>query len=149
MPSAVMQVIEELSRSGRGIKVAIVDDDLPFLGNLEADLSPWGFELTLLSQPQQLWSVLNQVNPDVLVLDVDMPGLSGRELCQVLRSDLCWQRLPILFLSAHPDLLNEPEALAIGADDFLCKPIAAADLASRILTRLERARSQGVSRADV
>lgn len=122
-------------------KVMVVDDDRYWLQALPQLLSPWGFKLTTLADPQQFWVVLQAVVPDVLVLDIDMPEISGLELCEAVRADPNWQRLPILFLSSLGDQATQNQAFALGADDYLCKPISAIDLANRILNRLRRVKA--------
>ena len=119
-------------------KVMIVDDDLDWLKALPMQLNPWGLKVTTLAEPQQFWTVLQAVIPDVLVLDVNMPQIDGFELCQVVRSDPSWRQLPILFLSVLSDRQTQHRAFRVGADDYLCKPVMGVDLANRILTRLQR-----------
>jgi DNA-binding response OmpR family regulator/HPt (histidine-containing phosphotransfer) domain-containing protein len=124
-----------------GTKVMVVDDDRHWLQTLPNLLNPWGFKITTLEEPQQFWTVLQAVSPNVLVLDVNMPGVNGFELCQALRRDPYWQKIPILFLSALSDRDTQNQAFTIGADDYLCKPVIGADLANRILNRLQRVRA--------
>lgn len=119
-------------------KVMVVDDDLDWLRAVPKLLQPWGLKITTLADPQQFWSVLQSVQPDALVLDIKMPEINGLELCQVLRSDPHWQRLPILFLSVSHDSITQQEAFEVGADDYLCKPIMGGELAQRIRHRLAR-----------
>jgi DNA-binding response OmpR family regulator len=122
-------------------KVMIVDDDLDWLRALPKLLEPWDLKVTTLADPQQFWTVLQSVRPDALVLDLKMPEINGLELCQILRSDPHWQRLPILFLSAATNPLSQQEAFRVGADDYLCKPIVGGELAQRIHHRLARLQS--------
>jgi DNA-binding response OmpR family regulator len=122
------------------VKVMVVDDDLDWLRTVPKLLQPWGLKITTLADPQQFWNVLQSVQPDALVLDVQMPEINGLELCQVLRSDPQWQRLPILFLSASKDSIAQQEAFKVGADDYLCKPMMGGELAHRIRHRLARIR---------
>jgi DNA-binding response OmpR family regulator/HPt (histidine-containing phosphotransfer) domain-containing protein len=137
--AAVVQSLD--SSSEVPTKVMIVDDDPDWLRTLPTLLKPWGFKVTTLADPQQFWTVLQAVTPDVLVLDVNMPQIDGFALCQVLRSDPHWQRLPVLFLSVLTDSKTQNQAFAVGADDYLCKPIMGVDLANRILNRLQRMRT--------
>ena len=120
------------------LKVMVVDDDLDWLRTVPKLLQPWGLKITTLADPQQFWNVLQSVQPDALVLDIQMPKINGLELCQILRSDPQWQRLPILFLSASKDSISQQEAFKVGADDYLCKPIMGGELAQRIRHRLAR-----------
>lgn len=121
-------------------KVMIVDDDVDCLRSLTEILNPWGFKVTTLADPQQFWAVLQSVLPDILVLDVNMPPTNGLEICQSIRNDLNWKRLPVLFLSVMSDANTQNLAFGVGADDYLCKPIVGFDLANRIHNRLQRVR---------
>jgi DNA-binding response OmpR family regulator len=123
------------------VKVMVVDDDLDWLIALPQLLQPWDMTVTTLANPQQFWTVLQAVQPDALVLDVTMPDINGLELCQVLRSEPHWQRLPLLFLSVSNDPQTQQAAFSCGADDYLCKPIAPQELAHRIRHRLARLRA--------
>ena len=139
--AAIAAISELLENLGNAAKVLIVDDDPQVLLSLEMSLEPWGFEITTLDKPTQFWEVLESVEPDILVLDIDMPDLNGIELCQILRSDRYWQHLPILFLSVHQDRQTQDRAFNMGADDYVCKPVTGSVLANRILNRLRRSRS--------
>lgn len=138
---AIARMLPLLKNPGGEIKVAIVDDDCDWLRILPKLLEPWNFKITTLADPQQFWTVIQTVKPDVLVLDINMPAIDGFELCQILRSDPHWQRLPVLFVSALNDSNTQNQAFAVGADDYLCKPIMGFDLANRILNRLQRIRA--------
>jgi DNA-binding response OmpR family regulator len=135
-------VVALLKEQALPAKVMVVDDDRTWLTALPTLLKPWDFKVTTLAEPQQFWQVLQSVTPDVLILDVTMPQVNGFELCQVLRSDPDWQRLPVLFLSVLNDTASQEQAFAVGADDYLCKPMTGAMLAHRILNRLDRVRAQ-------
>lgn len=130
---ACQKAIEE---SSQGKKIMIVDDDIELLKLFPNILKPWGFKLTTLDDPRQFWDVLQAVVPDLLVLDVEMPHLSGIELCKVLRTHPYWCKLPVLFLSIHSDEAISTEVFASGANDFVNKPVLAQQLAHRILNRL-------------
>jgi DNA-binding response OmpR family regulator len=123
------------------IKVMIVDDDQYWLKTLANLLNPWGFKITTLAEPQQFWTVLQSVTPNILILEVNMLDMSGFDLCQTLRQDPYWQRLPILFLSKLTDQTTQNHAFTLGADDYLCKPVTGIDLANRIHNRLQRVRA--------
>ncbi len=138
--TAIDCVTELLQSSGSAAKILILDDDPQVLLSLKISLQPWGFELTTLNDPQHFWDVLEDVEPDLLVLDIEMPEINGIELCQVIRSDRRYQQLPILFLSVHQDEKTQYQAFATGADDYLCKPVTGSILANRILNRLRRSK---------
>ncbi|BAY14999.1 multi-component transcriptional regulator, winged helix family protein [Anabaenopsis circularis NIES-21] len=123
-------------------KVLIVDDDPVMLTGLSALLTPWGLEVTTLSQPQQFWEVLTATFPDLVVLDLEMPIVNGLELCQVVRQDAQWGNIPILVVTAHTDAESLQQAFAAGADDFITKPVLGPELVTRVLSRIERVRSR-------
>ncbi len=136
-PSQIISVCQKaLQHSSLGKKIMIVDDDIELLQMLPTLLKPWGFKLTTLDDPRQFWEVLQAVAPDLLVLDIEMPYISGLELCKILRTHTYWCQLPVLFLSVHTDVNISNQVFASGANDFVNKPIVAQQLARRILNRL-------------
>jgi DNA-binding response OmpR family regulator len=135
---AITAITKVLTPPTTGAKVMIVDDDPLLLQALPLMLRPWGFECITLADPQQFWPVLTEVEPALLVLDVDMPEINGLELCQLLRRDAQWCHLPVLFLTAYRDTQTQDQVFTSGADDYLTKPVVPAELATRMLNRLER-----------
>ncbi|MEH2234346.1 MAG: response regulator [Nostoc sp.] len=121
-------------------KVLIVDDDPVILAGLSALLTPWGLEVTTLSQSQQFWQVLIATSPDLVVLDLEMPIVNGLELCKVVRQDVQWGDLPILVVTAHTEAEFLQQAFAAGADDFISKPVLGPELVTRVLSRIQRTR---------
>ncbi len=119
-------------------KIMVVDDDPKIVLVLKTLLEPWGLKVTMLQDPLQFWETLEACSPDLLILDVEMPYLGGIELCQVVRNDIRWGGLPILFLTAHTEVAVINQVFAVGADDFVSKPIVGPELVARIITRLER-----------
>ncbi len=133
---AIAQALQQSSTAEA--KLLIVDDDPQLLDYLRTLLEPWGFNLTLLNNPQQFWETLEQTVPDLLILDVAMPELSGIDLCQVVRNDPRWSELPVLFMSARTDAETVHRVFSAGADDYVNKPIVGPELVARVLNRLER-----------
>lgn len=118
-------------------KVLVVDDDPSILHQVSRVLSPWGLQVVTLLDPHRFWEILTCHAPDLLILDIEMPEFSGIELCQVVRHDLKWGNLPILFLTAHHEAEMIVEAFAAGGDDYIRKPILEPELIARVLNRLE------------
>jgi DNA-binding response OmpR family regulator/HPt (histidine-containing phosphotransfer) domain-containing protein len=127
------------------IKVMVVDDDVNWLRTMPQLLQPWEMQVTTLADLPQFWTVLKLVQPDVLILDIQMPEMNGLELCQILRGDPHWQHLPILFLTAAQELSTQQQAFQVGADDYLCKPVPAVELAQRIRHRWARSQAGQVA----
>jgi DNA-binding response OmpR family regulator len=146
--ATLTQVRQQVNQSVA--KLLIVDDDRGLLNLLRTLLEPSGYQITLLDQPDRFWQVLEQTVPDLLILDVEFNAVlpqhgekspilwSGFDLCQVVRSDARWNRLPVLFLSSHTDIETIQRSFTVGADDFLTKPIVPTELLTRVRTRLEQ-----------
>ena len=132
--SAIAQLDQSIA------SILIVDDDLVFLDALRSILEPWGIRVITLEQPEDFWEILSATQPDLLILDVEMPKINGIELCQTLRSDPEWQELPVLFLTAKQDTKTIQQIFAIGGDDYISKPVVGAELIARINNRLDRSR---------
>jgi len=107
-------------------------------------LTPWGLQVLTLTEPQRFWEVLIATEPNLVVLDVEMPLVSGLELCQVVRQDVQWGDLPILLVTAHSDAESLQQAFAAGSDDFISKPVLGPELVTRVLSRIERTRARTV-----
>jgi DNA-binding response OmpR family regulator len=133
---AITQVLEPTSRPEA--KLLIVDNDPQVLDFLRSLLEPWGFKLTLLDDPLQFWDTLEQSAPELLLLALEMPELSGIDLCQVVRNDPRWSELPVLLLSTHTNSQMVHQVFTSGADDYINKPIVGPELIARVLNRVER-----------
>ncbi|MBD2163969.1 response regulator [Calothrix membranacea FACHB-236] len=141
---AVTQVLQQSGPIQQ--KLLIMEDDRQMLHLLRHLLQPWGYHLTLLDSPQNFWQTLEQTDPDLLILDIELSDstnslsstISGIDLCQVIRNDFRWQKLPILFLSGHTDAETIQQCFTAGGNDFLYKPVIAKELLTRVRNRLEQ-----------
>lgn len=132
---------EVLGRTRTDVQKILVVDDSELICRLAGKLlERQGLHVTTLTDPLKFWDTLEETNPDLLILDVDMPHLNGIELCRVVRGDPHWEFLPIVFLSAHTDAATIQRLFMAGADDFISKPIVSAELITRVQNRLGRAR---------
>ncbi len=141
-PSQMVEVAAHLLHRLRDArtKVLAVDDDPAVLEVLLAELGSRGIRLTTVDDPRRFWETMEAAPPDLLLLDVRMPGLDGLELCRVVRCDPRWSTLPVLFLTAYTDAATVSQVFAAGGDDFVSKPIVGPELVARIANRLERVR---------
>jgi DNA-binding response OmpR family regulator/HPt (histidine-containing phosphotransfer) domain-containing protein len=141
-PAQVLEVVHQvlLQADQSKAQVMVVDDDPALLAIVRSLLEPWALKVTTLAHPQQFWQVLEATSPDLLILDIEMPQISGIELCQIVRNDAQWSNLPILFLTAHTDHNTVNQVFSVGADDFVSKPIVGPELVTRVINRLERSR---------
>ncbi|EKQ67040.1 diguanylate cyclase (GGDEF) domain-containing protein [Leptolyngbyaceae cyanobacterium JSC-12] len=122
--------------------VLAVDDDPVMLDVFANLLHPLGLQVIGLSDSTQFWDKLLQTNPDLVLLDLEMPTFSGIDLCRVVRQDVDYRNIPILIVTAHTDQVNVQQVFDAGADDLIHKPIAEAELVTRVINRIERARLQ-------
>jgi CheY-like chemotaxis protein len=120
--------------------VLLADDDEDqryLMGRL---LQRAGFETVLVDSGDRVLSAAHTANPDVILLDVQMPGLDGFTTCRQLKDDPRLAAVPVLFLSGRMDERDRRAALEAGADDYLSKGIDARELVRRVqqLARLDR-----------
>ena len=139
---AVTQMLSQLHHLGG--KIMVVDDDVTLLAALKTLLEPWGVSLITLDSPLRFWDAIAESAPDLLILDVEMPDISGIELCRVVRNDPRWSDLPVLFLTAHTDADTVRQVFLAGADDYVSKPIIEPELIARVISRIERSRLQKI-----
>jgi diguanylate cyclase (GGDEF)-like protein len=134
----VMQVLQSSQQTQA--RVVAVDDDPIILRILRGLLEPWGIQVITIDNPLQFWESLESITPDLVIMDIEMPNMSGIELCQTLRNDVRWGWLPVLFLTGSTDAETIHKVFAAGGDDYVGKPIVPPELITRILNRLERTR---------
>ncbi|MFP2934513.1 diguanylate cyclase, partial [Pyxidicoccus sp. 3LG] len=121
-------------------RVLVVDDDPEAITALTHALASDHIEVMGLGDSHGLMEALAQHRPDLLLLDVQMPGPSGFDLCRILRSTPEWQELPVLLITAHLGLEFRLAAFLAGADDYISKPVLREELRARVQARLERSR---------
>ena len=123
-------------------RVLIVDDDEGFSSHLAGTLQHEGMEVATLNDPVRILDVLPEIVPDLLILDIMMPGVSGFDVCRMLRTALRWQNLPILFLTAQTSHESRLTTFEVEGDDCLIKSCPNDELIGRIKMRIKRARLQ-------
>lgn len=129
-------------------RILIVDDDPIARSNLQDLLELEGYELELAENGRQALEKIRVTTPDVVLLDVMMPGMNGFEVCQQLRTIPATAEVPIIFLTAFDDRSSRLQGIEAGADDFISKPFDRLELRARIrgITRLNRFRRLLVER---
>jgi putative two-component system response regulator len=120
--------------------VLIVDDEEAGRQTLESILEGEGYQLVMAENGQQAIETAKAVLPDVILLDVMMPGMTGFEVCERIRNDPSIAEIPIIVLTALDDRESLLTALKAGADDFITKPFDRFELRARLIgiTRLNR-----------
>jgi len=119
-------------------KIAIVEDEAELAGLIEYNLSRSGFESRVFGGGDGTLAALEKFTPDLVVLDVMLPGQDGFELCRRIRSGGRLARVPILFLTARTDEVDRVLGLEIGGDDYITKPFSPRELVARIKAHLRR-----------
>ena len=133
-------VVQPRRSSSEGARVLIVDDDDDLRDVIGAMLEAVGLVAATASSAEEAWPLLLADCPDLLVLDWNLPGETGIELCRRVRKRGGVAHLPVLFLTAHSATTDVVEAFAAGADDYVVKPFRAAELGARIFGLLRRTR---------
>ena len=116
-------------------KIIAVDDSLTNLSALKNILKPF-YEVFTASSAAKMFELLNKIMPDLILIDVEMPELSGYEAVRFLKSNRDYAHIPIIFVTSKSDEESEIEGLELGAVDYINKPYAAPLLLKRIETHL-------------
>ena len=118
-------------------KILIVDDDVTMTTLIKTLLMMDGHEPTIVNESTKAVDLAATVNPDLITLDLMMPLLSGFEVCELLRQDPRFAKIPIMIVSASDDPESKFKARAAGATDYLTKPFGVDELLEKIraLTR--------------
>ncbi|MEW5985214.1 MAG: response regulator [Chloroflexota bacterium] len=113
-------------------KITVIDDDDVLLRMVGMMLERGGHQPTLISQPAQAMKSLKDSRPDIVVLDVMMPGVSGHDLCRQIRATPELADLPVLILTARSQEVDRTAALKSGATDYMSKPVTSQELLERV-----------------
>ena len=123
-------------------QVVLVVDDAPVnFAVIEILLFKEGYELHYKDNGAEAIATLNEINPDIILLDVMMPDMDGIEVCQQLKSSTQWKHIPIMIITALSETEDLARCLDAGADDFISKPINSNELRARVKSML-RIKSQ-------
>ena len=115
--------------------IMVVDDDQDLAEMLGIVLTGAGYEVDLVSRGDEVMPLFAAQNPDLVLLDVMLPGLNGVEVCKLIREN---SMVPIVMLSAKGDKQDVVSGLEAGADDYMVKPFDPAELVARMKVRLRR-----------
>jgi two-component system sensor histidine kinase/response regulator len=116
--------------------ILIVDDEPSARDTLEALLFRQGYDLAFAASGPEALACLNEIEPDVILLDVMMPGMDGFRVCQRLKTDKRWRHIPIILVTALDSKEDLTLGLDAGADDFLSKPVNGLELRARVRSML-------------
>ena len=116
--------------------ILIVDDIADNLRVLSGTLSQKGYKIRCAKNGATALKVANKVIPDLILLDIKMPGMNGYEVCQKLKADEQTKDIPIIFLSALDDVLDKVKAFEVGGIDYITKPFQVEEVLVRVKTHL-------------
>ena len=121
--------------------VLIVDDDMEQVSYHAMILQQAGMITSVVSDPEKMFPILIESKPELILMDMYMPGCTGSELATIVRQQEAFVDIPIVFLSIETDAEKQIEAVSRGGDGFLAKPIKPEHLVSTVRNRVERTRS--------
>jgi len=125
-------------------KVLIIDDDKKHSELLQAYFKRFGIQLVCAHDADEGFRKLTREDPDLLLLDVMLPGRDGFEICREVRKT---SNIPIIMLTARGDVIDRVSGLELGADDYVGKPFEPRELVARVQATLRRAESGGVDQS--
>jgi DNA-binding response OmpR family regulator len=116
-------------------KILVVEDDPTLLDTLEYNLTRQQYQVYTATDGVAALDVARQERPDLIVLDLMLPGLDGLEVCRILRQEMT---VPILMLTARGEEVDKVVGLEVGADDYITKPFSMRELLARVKAQLRR-----------
>lgn len=118
--------------------ILIVDDETDLASLVEFNLQQAGLETSVAATGQQALDLAKLKVPDVVLLDLMLPDISGKEVCRRLRADLATKNVPIVMLTARGEEADRIEGFEVGADDYVTKPFSPRELVLRLKAILRR-----------
>jgi DNA-binding response OmpR family regulator len=118
-------------------RILVIEDDPTLLETLEYNLARQAYEVHTAADGVNGLRMAREVAPDLIVLDIMLPGLDGLEVCRIVRQEM---NVPILMLTARTEEIDKVVGLEVGADDYLTKPFSMRELLARVKAQLRRVR---------
>jgi two-component system phosphate regulon response regulator PhoB len=128
--------------------VLVVDDEEDILDLVKYNLGKEGFEVIAVTSGEEALTVARKVKPDLLLLDLMLPGLDGFEVCKILKADEKTASIPVIMLTAKGEESDIVTGLEIGADDYISKPFSPKVLNARVRAVIRRNRKDDQKSAD-
>ena len=148
MTSTPLHLPGVASDSGLKPRVLVVDDNEDVRDLLRLHLVAGGFDVEMAENGQQAIDSIASAPPDLMLTDLNMPGMDGFQLIEAVRANPSHRNMPIILLTAHNDVAVFRRGMDLGADDFLTKPVNSKDLLNALNSRLKRLEGMRVSRPD-
>jgi len=119
-----------------GKKILIADDEPNIVVSLEFLMKQQGYEVKVARDGEEALAAVAAFGPDLILLDVMMPRMSGYDLCQKVRENPAWQGIRIIMLSAKGRDIEVTKGMAVGADAYVTKPFSTKDLVAKVAAML-------------
>lgn len=113
-------------------KILIIDDDIQTTTLLESIVTLHGHQPTSVTNSMNAVEMASTTDPDLILLDIMMPGINGIQLCKIFQSTPNLKHIPIVIVSALDDIGSKKDAFNAGAKDFITKPVRPKELAQKI-----------------
>src|SRR6185369_14039684 len=120
-------------------KILVIEDEMTLANNLSEKLKGEGYSVTLSGDGEDGLAKVRQDHPDLVVLDIMLPGLDGLSLCRIIRRDPGTNHIPIIMVTARGTEVDKIVGLESGADDYVVKPVALGELLARVRAVMRRA----------
>lgn len=124
-------------------RILVVDDEPKIAQIVQAYLERQGYHVVVAGDGQHAMSLVQRVRPDLIILDVMLPEMSGWDVCRQVRRDQRTADIPIIMLTARDDIADRIVGLELGADDYVVKPFDPRELVARVRAVLRRAVDRG------
>jgi DNA-binding response OmpR family regulator len=118
-------------------KILIVEDEVALQETLAYNLKRQGYDVNTAGDGNEALKLARELRPDLILLDVMLPGIDGFEICRILRQEM---NTPVLMLTARDDEIDRVVGLEVGADDYMTKPFSMRELMARVKAMLRRVR---------
>jgi DNA-binding response OmpR family regulator len=128
--------------------ILVADDEPNIVLSLEFLLKQAGFRVRCVSDGEAVLTAIAEDRPDLLLLDVMIPGRDGYSVCQEIRATPAWQGIRIIMLTAKGGEVQREKGLSLGADDYVTKPFSTRELVERIGRMLDSARTEHGAQAE-
>jgi len=112
--------------------ILVVDDEPNIVLSLEFLMKQAKYEVRTAEDGERALQQIEAAPPDLILLDVNMPRRSGYEVCELVRANPAWQRIPIIMLTAKGRDIEREKGLALGADDYITKPFSTQDVVDKV-----------------
>lgn len=115
-----------------GKKILIIDDEIHILELLKLNLEIYGYEVFTTDTGNNVMSLIEKINPNIILLDLMLPGMNGIDICKKIRNNPLLNKIRILIISAKSEEIDKIVCLEIGADDYITKPFSLREMIARI-----------------